>query len=250
MNGPQLHYSPQRRDLPSEVPGILGVLGGMGPLATADWLGALVRATPATRDQEHVPVLVHSVPQIPDRNEAILWGGADPAPALLDGLARLEAGGASIIAMPCNTAHRWHSILQSSTSLPVLHIVDGVSETLSARGISGPIGLLATSATLRAEIYERRLGAAGCRCLHPEPDQQEALMQAIRAVKSGRPTEGRAAARAAAAALIGRGAQAVVLACTELPLLVPDSSQAPFIDAGFALAEMCVRWWMEARGSH
>ncbi len=223
---------------------MLGVLGGMGPLATADWVTALIRATPAARDQDHIPLLVYSVPQIPDRNDAILCGGPDPAPALLEGLRRLEAGGATGIAIPCNTAHRWHSTFQSPTSLPILHIVDGVAQVLEERGISGPSALLATSATLSARIYENRPCLAGRRCLHPAPDQQAALMRAIRAVKSGRLGEARAATSAAAEALMERGAQAVVLACTELPLAVSDASQAPFIDAGHALAQLCVKWWM------
>src|SRR5512146_897173 len=221
----------------------LGVLGGMGPLATADWLATLVRVTPASRDQDHMPLLVDSAPQIPDRNDAILGGGADPAPALLAGLRRLEAGGAGAIAIPCNTAHYWHPLLQSATSLPILHIMEAVAAVLDERGISGAVGLLATNATLHARIYENRLHISGRRCLHPTAEQQAALMQAIRAVKAGNLAGGRAAVCAAATALIERGAQAVVLACTELPLVVPNSSEAPFIDAGVALAKMCVRWW-------
>jgi len=225
---------------------MLGVLGGMGPLATAEWLSTLIRVTPATRDQDHIPLLVYSVPQVPDRNDAILCGGADPAAALLEGVRRLEAGGASAIAIPCNTAHHWYSILQASTTLPILHIVDAVVQVLEERGIIGPIGLLATTATLSAQIYENRLRLAGRQCLHPAPDHQAAVMQAIRAVKAGQPAEARSATRAAANALVERGAQAVVLACTELPLVVFDSSEAPFVDAGRALAQMCVRWWMAA----
>jgi hypothetical protein len=105
---------------------MLGVLGGMGPAATTDWMAKLVRATPAQRDQDHIPLLLYSDAQTPDRTEAILSGGSDPAPAMLDGVRRLEAGGAQVIAIPCNTAHHWHGMLQRSTRVPILHIVDGV----------------------------------------------------------------------------------------------------------------------------
>ena len=90
---------------------LLGVLGGMGPLATVDFLSKLIAETPAERDADHVPVLVYSVPQIPDRPAAILAGGASPLPEMLNGLRTLKAAGAACIAIPCNTAHYWYDAL-------------------------------------------------------------------------------------------------------------------------------------------
>jgi aspartate racemase len=215
----------------------------MGPAATVDWLGKLVRATPATRDQDHIPVLVYSAPHIPDRTEAILAGGFDPTPALVEGLRRLEAGGAQVVAIPCNTAHHWYDALQNAASIPILHIVDAVAETAAKRRVCGPVGVLATTATVRSGLYEIRLQSMGIECLYPSPEDQATIMRAIRVAKAGQPRKARAAIKAAAAALMDRGAQTVVLACTELPLALPDAENAPFIDAGASLARMCVRWW-------
>jgi len=95
--------------------GMLGVLGGMGPMATVDFLKKLVEATPAARDQDHLGVMVAQAPGIPDRTGAILGEGPDPLPAMTIALRRLEAAGATRIAIPCNTAHHWHGALQALT---------------------------------------------------------------------------------------------------------------------------------------
>src|SRR5690606_23936695 len=92
---------------PGPLRGLIGVLGGMGPLATVDFMQKLVAATPASRDQEHVPALISAIPQIPDRTRAFQGHGASPLPAMLACARRLEAAGAGVIVMPCNTAHIW-----------------------------------------------------------------------------------------------------------------------------------------------
>jgi aspartate racemase len=107
--------------------GVLGVLGGMGPMATVDFMAKVLRNTPADRDQEHIPTIVCSATNIPDRSAAILEGGPDPLPAMRDALHKLERSGVTCIAMPCNTAHFWYSSLQLETNIPILHIVDNVA---------------------------------------------------------------------------------------------------------------------------
>jgi aspartate racemase len=146
---------------------MLGVLGGMGPMATVDFLGKVVQNTPAACDQDHIQMVVCSAANIPDRSAAILGEGADPFPAIRDALRRLEAAGATCIAIPCNTAHHWHAALQAETSVPILHIVDAVADTLVGQGREGGcIGVLATDGTVRAGIYPKRLAQRGfsCRC--------------------------------------------------------------------------------------
>ena len=114
---------------------MLGILGGMGPLATADFYAKLIAQTPAARDQDHVPVVIYAVPQVPDRTAALLRGGATPVPALLAGLRTLVAAGAQAIAMPCNTAHAWFDELAAQSPVPLLHIADAAADaaTLIAR---------------------------------------------------------------------------------------------------------------------
>jgi len=221
---------------------MLGILGGMGPMATVDFMRKLVEATPAARDQDHPGALVLQASDIPDRTRAILEGGPDPLPAMLAGLRRLEAAGATRIAIPCNTAHHWHGALQARTALPILHIVDAVAGVLFERGYrSGPVGVLATSGTLRAGIYSGRLARHGFTCVAPA--DQEAVMRAIRLVKAGGIAQAGAVLRDQARGLIAAGCGQVVLACTEIPLALAASDEgfgSALLDATRALAEACI----------
>ena len=226
-------------------PRLVGILGGMGPMATVDFLRKLVEMTPAACDQEHVPVLVHSVPQIPDRSSCIEGHGPSPLPALLAGLHRLTGAGAEIIAMPCNTAHYWYDQLRGSSGIEVLHIVDAAADALARSGVpDGPVGLLATTGTLLADIYGRRLAGRGYDLLLPGPRRQEELVMAgIRAVKAGRVPQARRLLRSAVADLAAAGAKAVILGCTEIPLALDRTDrrgEVVLVDATAALAEACI----------
>lgn len=230
---------------------MLGVLGGMGPMATVDFLAKLVRATPAGRDQDHIPTLLCSAVDIPDRADAILGAGPDPLPAMRAALARLEAGGATRIAIPCNTAHHWHAALQAGTGLPILHIVDAVAETLARTGIGsgGRIGLLATDGTLRAGLYRERLARRGIACRAPGPEGQAAVAAAIRLVKAHRVAEARPLLEAQVRALAEAGCDRVVMACTEIPIALAGSDQSGLlVDATEALARACVAACRPDRG--
>ncbi len=226
----------------------LGILGGMGPAATADFLRKIVERTQAQRDQDHIPIVVCSVPQVPDRSAAILDGGPSPLPAMLRGVRTLEAAGAAAIAIACNTAHYWIDDLQRATAVPILHIADAVVRELDAIDPRPHgVGLVATRGTLHAGFYQRRLGAAGHRCLASTPEElDELVMPGIGLVKGGRIDEGARLLHTAVRQLADRGAQAVVLACTEVPValdrLAPESLPA-CVDASLALADACVRWW-------
>ncbi|SFS96544.1 amino acid racemase [Methylobacterium sp. yr668] len=224
---------------------MLGVLGGMGPMATVDFLAKLVRATPAGRDQDHIPTLICSAVDIPDRAAAILGAGPDPLPALRAALARLEAGGATRIAIPCNTAHHWHAALQAATALPILHIVDAVAktlaETLARTGSGGRIGLLATDGTLRSGLYPERLARHGLACRAPDEAGQAAVSAAIRLVKADRVAEATPLLEAQVRALAEAGCDRVVMACTEIPLALAGSDPSGLlVDATEALARACV----------
>src|SRR5690554_5255424 len=107
----------------------IGILGGMGPAATVDLFDRIVQATPAQRDQDHIPVLIVSNPIVPDRSEAILHGGADPVPAMLNGLRKLAGMGADFAIIACNTAHHYLDKLQAQVEIPIL---DMIGETVQA----------------------------------------------------------------------------------------------------------------------
>jgi len=225
---------------------ILGVLGGMGPLATADFLQKLIAETPAARDQEHIPVIAWSVPQIPDRPAAIAGHGESPLPHMLEGIHTLKRAGAQVIAIACNTAHYWYDELVARGGLPILHIADAACAALPDSGAQR-IGLLATDGTVAAGFYQSRFQARGIECELPTREEQQSLvLPAIECVKRNDLARAHALALHAAGRLIERGAQTVVLGCTEIPLAIEHRTtdvSACCIDATRALARRCVWWW-------
>ena len=216
----------------------LGVLGGMGPMATVDFLAKIVSLTAAARDQDHLPIIVHSAPEIPDRSSAILSHSDAPLPCLLRALKVLEQAGAEVIAMPCNTAHYWHQELARSSNRQFLHIVDAVAAKLRDKRCR-KVGLLARSGTLASGVYSRRLGDAVDEILTPEPSHQEQIDAVIDDVKAGRRWS--SAGIDAVETLRVRGAEYVILGCTELPIAFAGTDiQSHCLDATAALAEACI----------
>jgi aspartate racemase len=225
---------------------VLGVLGGMGPLASAQFMLRLTLLTPAERDQDHIPTVLWSDPRVPDRGAARDGTGPDPLPALVRGLQGLQAAGCGAVAIPCNTAHGWIAGMRAATVLPILHIVDAASADLRRLGVPpGPVGLMGTAATLAMRLYQNQLGTLGWDCLVPAPDEMARLVTpAIALVKANRVAEAYAPLAEAAALLARRGAPAVILGCTEIPLGIAAGPAMPvlIVDTIDALARAAVRW--------
>jgi aspartate racemase len=223
---------------------MLGLLGGMGPSATADVFNKIIANTPAHRDQEHIPIIVRCVPQIPDRTEALLKGGASPEAALAEGARWLANAGAQLIAMTCNTAHHWYDAVAAASDAPVLHIADAVLAPLRARvAPGGRIGLMATEGTMASGFYLRRLANAGFSVVAPGFMTQTRLVTpSILFAKAGRWEEARNCAEHAARELLDEGAEIIVLGCTELPPTLAHwaDAEARTLDANLALARACV----------
>jgi len=224
---------------------MIGVLGGMGPAATVDFMAKLIRLTPVERDQEHLPLVVVSDPRVPDRVAPILRGeGESPLPAMRAGIRTLEHAGAECLAIPCHTAHFWYAELAAGTRLPILHIVDAVLDDL-ARSTADRIGLLATAATLHAGFYQERLERAGYGCVLPDEDTMARLvLPAIALVKRDRAQEAGARLLEALGRLREAGATQSVLACTELPVALDALAERPAdaLDATASLARACIAW--------
>ena len=225
---------------------ILGVLGGMGPLASAHFMQRLTLLTPATRDQDHIPAVLWSDPRVPDRTLGRLEGGADPLPWLLRGVRGLAAAGAGAIAIPCNTAHGWYDAM-AAEGVPILHIVDAAAAELRKVAPSGVVGVMGTAATLRMRLYQDRLEAQGWTCLVPDDDEMATCVApAIAAVKANRVAAAYAPLSEIVQSLGARGAQAVVLGCTEIPLGILagpyHSLGVPVIDTIDALALASIAW--------
>lgn len=222
---------------------MLGVLGGMGPLATADFLEKFVRLNPAEKDQDHPQVVVFSNPHIPDRIGPILRGDPEsPLPALIESARKLQDFGATVLTMPCHTAHYWHSQVTAALVIPFLHIADATCEEL--REESRTVALLSTRATLTAGFYQQRFEAMGLPYVVPGDEEMERfVLPAIAAVKRDEVDVATQLFTRVSDRLFRQGVEVLVLACTELPVIlqqVDTSLRQSCVDPTYALAKMCV----------
>jgi len=229
---------------------MLGVIGGMGPAATADFFAKLIEETPAACDEDHIPTLIVSDPRLPGRPAAILEDGPSPLPALLAIRGKLLAAGATMLAMPCNTAHYWYDDLARDCPVPFVSIVEASCDAVATIAKPGsPIGLVGTRATLAAGIFDRQLRARGYSVLLPSAAQlAEVILPSISRVKEGKAQEAGRVLAPAVQALLDRGAAAVILACTETPVAL-DAIGSPLrahcVDSNRALAGACVARWFD-----
>lgn len=231
----------------------VGIVGGVGPAATVDFLGKLVKNTPADKDQDHIKVVVEQNPQIPDRTENLVRGGPDPTVSLYATCKRLEAADAVLIAIPCNTAHAFVERIQPYLSIPIISMLETTAQHLRAHlPPAAKVGLLATSGTVQSGIYADAVVGVGLDLLIPDHEHQDQVTAAIygpEGVKAGF-TSGLCAQQLDAALrhLVDRGAQAVILGCTELPLVVAANESMRVggqiirvVDPTDLLARRCVR---------
>ncbi|MEF8732968.1 MAG: amino acid racemase [Candidatus Accumulibacter meliphilus] len=232
----------------------LGVVGGVGPAATVDFMHKVVRLTDAARDQDHIKMMVEQNPQIPDRTANLIGSGADPTIALLATCKQLEAGGAHAVAIPCNTAHAFVDRIQPYLSIPIVNMLSEVVQHIrSQMPLVSRVGLLATSGTVASGVYREVTEAAGLQLLVPDAAVQELVMQAIygeRGVKAGF-TSGLCSEHLATAIghLAEQGAEVIILGCTELPLIAIDiavGQSIALLDPTEILAARCVALASEA----
>ena len=198
----------------------IGIVGGMGPLATADLYGKIVSLTAAARDRDHIRVYIDSNAQIPDRTAAILSGGEDPVPQMADSVAKLTACGADCLIMPCNTAHYFLPRLQPLTPAPFLSMLEAAARACRVRFPGRTAAVLATRGTLATGLYDRALAAEGVPFLLPEEGERDVLMRVIYdGVKQGADLAPMGEAlEEALGAMERRGADYFILGCTELPM--------------------------------
>ena len=223
----------------------IGILGGMGPLATADLYRKIIEHTRADRDSEHIRVYIDGNAAIPDRTAAILHGGEDPVPEMLSALRHLEACGADCIIMPCNTAHYFLPRLREQTALPILDM-QRITAAVCRECFPGKTAaILATDGTVQSGLYDRALDAEGVRWIHPGEYEQKTLMHLIYdVVKASRPMEPEKEHwDAILDTLRGQGADLFILGCTELPVLAGVlPSEGPFLDPTDELAKAAIRF--------
>jgi aspartate racemase len=203
----------------------LGIIGGMGPAASAEFVTRLIKQTPAACDQEHIPFVLWSDPRIPDRSTAMLAGNDDPLPWLQDAVRGLQAVGCDRIVIPCNSAHFWYKQLVN-LGVPIIHIVDSIADELHRLHLENTtIGIMGTQGTINQGLYQARLTEQGWNCLVPDRAEMDFFVQpAIDFIKAGKIAESQLLLMKVIHSLIDRGAKAIVLGCTELPLSIGIAS--------------------------
>ena len=217
----------------------IGIIGGMGPLATVDLFQKIVVHTRAACDQDHLHVLIDNDPSIEDRTAALLSGGADPTPKMAASARKLQRGGAELLVIPCNTAHCFYDAVQAAADVPVLHMIEITARALRDRRVRCA-GLLSTSGTIRTNIYQRIFDGTGIELLVPGEEDQEVLMDAIYRIKAGDMDFDFSGMQRVIDGLLSQGAETLILGCTELPLL-PALYQYPVTDPTLELALEAVR---------
>lgn len=230
----------------------LGIVGGVGPAATVDFMGKVVAHTPAGKDQDHIKMVVEQNPQIPDRTANLLRDETDPTLALYATCKRLESAGAQAIAIPCNTAHAFVERIQAHLRVPIVNMLSETVEWIvQTYGSGQAVGLLATSGTLQSQVYHQAARGCGLQLITPGFDYQALVMEAIygeRGIKAGF-TAGvcREQLLLAAEHLCEQGAKVLILGCTELPLVLAHCEvfeigvhRVALVDPTTVLARRCV----------
>jgi len=213
----------------------LGVLGGMGPAATLEFLARLQAYTPAEKDQDHIRVIVDINPKAPDRNVP----GSGAGGVLAEMAGALRGAGAEVLAMPCNTAHAHADLIQRASGLPLIDMIDLGAEAAQQSGALRA-GVLGTKGALK--LYREYLAARGMGLVSLPPERQEAFMEALYRIKAGDDGDEVAQAmRGFAGELVKAGAEVLVAGCTEVPLvLAPEDVRVELVDPGDLLARRCV----------
>jgi aspartate racemase len=217
----------------------------MGPEATVDFYRQVIAFTPAGCDQEHIPTVILSHTAVPDRTESILQGHHHSLPALIEGVTFLEHAGAEIIAIPCNTAHYYIEDLRAGVRVPILSIIEEtVSAIMSMPEVPRCVAIFGTDGVRAAHLYDRPLESRGIRCIFPDAAPQRRIMEIIGRIKAGQAGSGeRQELLAFSEHARKAGAEALVLGCTELPLLFRGHRpNLALLDSTRLLAEAAVRF--------
>ena len=200
---------------------IVGVLGGMGPEATIDLFAKIVHLTPVSQDQDHLRIVIDNNPGIPNRQKAILENGPSPAPMLIETAKNLAAAGAHFIVMPCNTAHYWIEEIRKAVTIPIVDMIEATANEATRLYPSLRIvGLMAATGTVRSGLYQWKLRNAGIKVISPTDADQAALMQTIYSIKAGDLSKSSTTAIELGRRLVDAGAEAIILGCTEIPLVI------------------------------
>lgn len=219
----------------------LGVIGGLGPLATAYFLELTINMTDAKADQDHLDMIIYNTPSTPDRTAYILDSTVpSPLPKMLSVGQTLAQQGVTCIGIPCMTAHYFFPQLEAGISVPLINSIEETVKHLKENGIE-KVGIMATDGSIRTGLFQQELAQQGLTAIEPEQDAQKKVMHVIyQNVKAGKPVE-LDKFFSAADNLRKQGAEAIILGCTELSLVKRDYPiGAGFIDTMEVLARQAI----------
>ncbi|MGK0209402.1 MAG: aspartate racemase [Patescibacteria group bacterium] len=207
---------------------VLGIVGGVGPEATNKFCEMIIKKKKKSCDQDNIPFIHFCNPKIPDRTEYIMGKGEDPVPEIVKTCHLLESMNVKMLVIPCNTAHVFFDRIQSQVSTPIVNMVDLLIKEI--RGKQPPItkvGVLATSGSIHSNLFRNYLSKSGIEAVYPSSEDQESLvMEAIygkNGIKAGKKRLPQKLLSEAVNNLISQGAEAIILGCTELPLVLRTS---------------------------
>lgn len=221
-------------------PKMLGILGGLGPMATVYFYELVTRHTKAACDQDHIDIIINSRATTPDRTRFILGQSQDdPFDIMAADAARLVTFGAEMLAIPCNTAHYFYDRLNQTIPVPILNMVEETVRTAKQR--CDKVGILATSGTIETRTYQRQCEAQGLACEAPCPADQQKIMDIIyKDIKQGKPADMQAFCEVSDH-LRSAGCGRIILGCTELSLIKRDEHLDSFyIDSMEVLAKHAI----------
>ena len=223
----------------------IGIIGGMGPLATIDLYKKIVDNTKAEKDQDHIHVIIDSYPQIEDRTAYILHGGNNPAEKLIESARRLEKAGADALIMPCNTAHYFADIIENKVDIPLISIIKSTVNAIKEKYPNVKnIGLIATEGTIKSEVYHKELKANGYNMVEVSEDTENNIMDSIyKGVKAGKTEEYVDIFQKCVDEIVNNGAELLIAGCTEIPILIPYiKTNVKVVDATEELALAVIKY--------
>jgi len=223
----------------------IGILGGMGPAATVDLFNKIVLHTDAKTDQEHIPIIIENNTNIPDRTAAILGNELSPLPEMIASAKRLEAGGADVLAMPCNTAHYFYESIIAAISVPMINMIDATAKKISELG-EKKVVVIATTATLELGMYQKALEKYSIEAIIPTGKDVQLMMDLVyKGVKAEKYDFATDDFEMMLQKLLAKGANYIVMGCSELPLAFanfPTLVDYLIIDPTLILAEEAIKF--------
>ena len=220
---------------------ILGIIGGMGPMATVDLFAKIVSFTDAHKDSEHIHILIDNYPQIPDRTTAIQIGSNLPAKYLIESAERLERQGADFIIIPCNTSHYFLNEVKAAIKIPIINMIEETAKALANDGVKS-VGIMATDGILYTHMYEKYLELYNIKAVIPSNEIQKEIMSIIYdEVKAGKKAHPERIT-SWLDNMTESGVDGFILGCTELPIAFSKFTKYKFYDCTEILAKSAIKY--------